>query len=47
MHEQAIMDEILLKLETENCLVYTISPICDADGLRKQLAEQRKNVSFD
>lgn len=25
MHEQAIMDEILLKLETENCLVHTIS----------------------
>lgn len=37
MHEQAIMDEILLKLETENCLVHTISLICDADGLRKRL----------
>ena len=37
MHEQAIMDEILLKLETENCLVHTISLICDADELRKRL----------
>lgn len=37
MHEQAIIDEILLKLETENCLVHTISLICDADGLRKRL----------
>lgn len=37
MHEQAIIDEILLKLETENCLIHTISLICDADGLRKRL----------
>ena len=28
MHEQAIMDEILLKLKTENCLVHTISLTC-------------------
>lgn len=33
MHEQAIIDEILLKLETGNCLVRTISLICDADIL--------------
>lgn len=37
MHEQAIMDKILLKLETENCLVHTISLVCDTDGLRKRL----------
>lgn len=37
MHEQAIIDEILSKLETEDCLIHTISLICDADGLRKRL----------
>ena len=37
MHEQAIIDEILSKLDTENCLVHTISLICDADELRKHL----------
>jgi len=37
MHEQAIMDEIISKLETGKCLVHTISLICDADVLRKRL----------
>ena len=37
MHEQAIVDEILSKLQTEDCLVHTISLICDADSLRKRL----------
>ena len=37
MHEQGIIDEIIAKLETENCLVHTISLICDADSLRKRL----------
>lgn len=37
MHEQAIIDEILLKLKTEDCLVHTISLICGADELRKRL----------
>ena len=37
MHEQAIIDEILSKLEAENCLVHTISLICDADRLKKRL----------
>ena len=37
MHEQGIIDEIIAKLETENCLVHNISLICDAGGLRKRL----------
>lgn len=37
MHEQGIIDEIMAKLETENCLVHNISLICDAGGLRKRL----------
>lgn len=37
MHEQAIIDEILSKLETGDCLVHTISLICDVDSLRKRL----------
>lgn len=37
MHEQGIIDEIIAKLETENCLVQTFSLICDADSLRKRL----------
>ena len=37
MHEQAIIDEILSKLETENCSVHTFSLICDADELGKHL----------
>ena len=37
MHEQGIIDEIIAKLETENCLVHTFSLICDADSLRKRL----------
>ena len=37
MHEQGIIDEIISKLETEDCKIYTISLICDADSLRKRL----------
>lgn len=37
MHEQAIVDEILSKLETKDCLVHTISLICDEDRLRDRL----------
>lgn len=37
MHEQEIIDEIISKLETEDCQIYTISLMCDADSLRKRL----------
>ena len=37
MHEQAIIDEILSKLDIEHCLVHIISLICGADELRKRL----------
>ena len=37
MHEQGIIDEIISKLETGDCKIYTISLICDADSLRKRL----------
>lgn len=37
MHEQAIIDEILSKLDTEDCMVYSISLVCDADRLRERL----------
>lgn len=37
MHEQGIIDEIISKLETEDCQIYTISLMCDADSLRKRL----------
>ncbi len=37
MHEQAIIDEILSKLDTEDCMVYSIFLVCDADRLRKRL----------
>ncbi|HBA69930.1 MAG TPA: nucleotide kinase, partial [Lachnospiraceae bacterium] len=37
MHEQGIIDEIIAKLETENCLVHNIFLMCDADVLRKRL----------
>lgn len=37
MHEQDIIDEILSKLETENCLVHPISLISSAGELKKRL----------
>lgn len=37
MHEQGIIDEIISKLETEDCQIYTISLMCDADVLKKRL----------
>ena len=38
MHQQAIIDSIVEKLDTENCNVKMISLITDADNLRKRLA---------
>lgn len=37
MHEQAMLDEILSKLETKDWLVHTISLTCNADELKKRL----------
>ncbi len=37
MHEQAIIDEILSKLDIEDCLVHAVSLICDEGELRKRL----------
>ncbi len=37
MHEQGIIDGILSELEAGNCLVHTISLVCDVDELRKRL----------
>lgn len=37
MHEQSIIDEIISKLEIEDCRIYTISLMCDADVLGKRL----------
>lgn len=37
MHEQAIIDEILSKLETGDHLVHSISLVCSEDALRKRL----------
>lgn len=37
MHEQAIIDEILSKLEIGDCLVHSISLVCSEEALRKRL----------
>ena len=37
MHEQGIIDGILSELEAGNCLVHTISLVCDLEELRKRL----------
>lgn len=37
MHEQGIIDEILSKLDTEDCQVHTISLICGERELRERL----------
>lgn len=42
MHEQGIIDGILSELEAGNCLVHTISLVCDADELRKRLQKDIK-----
>ena len=41
MHQQAIIDGILSRLETANCKVYTISLVCGEQALRARL---RKDV---
>lgn len=38
MHDQAIIDSILEKLDTENCAVKCISLIVDENGLRDRLS---------
>lgn len=37
IHEQAIINEILPQLETERCLIHTVSLICSEGELRKRL----------
>ena len=37
MHEQAILDEILSRLDLENCAVHTAALICSEDALRGRL----------
>lgn len=37
MHEQVIIDSILDKLDTENCIIYCISLIADENSLRDRL----------
>lgn len=37
MHEQAIIDEIISKLETEACRIHRISLMCSAEALRERL----------
>lgn len=37
MHESSILDEVLSKLDIENCQVYKFSLICDEATLRKHL----------
>lgn len=41
MHEQAIIDGILGKIETGDCRIHTISLVCDEEELRRRL---RKDV---
>lgn len=42
MHQQAIIDDILSRLETENCKIRTISLVCGERALRDRL---QKDVS--
>lgn len=37
MHEQEIIDQILSKLDTANCEIYTISLICSKEALRERI----------
>ena len=37
MHQQAIIDDILSRLDTANCKVYSISLICSEQALRTRL----------
>lgn len=42
MHEQQIIDEILERLDTDECIVRTVSLLCDETSLRERL---RKDIS--
>lgn len=37
MHQQEIIDEIVERLDTQNCTVKAISLVCDEDTLKKRL----------
>lgn len=37
MHQQAIIDDILSRLETDNCKIHTISLVCGEQALRVRL----------
>ena len=37
MHEQSIIDSILNRIDTENCIVKVISLVCDEDTLKKRI----------
>ncbi|CDM69842.1 hypothetical protein CM240_2725 [Clostridium bornimense] len=37
MHEQSIIDSILNRIDTENCIVKVISLVCDEDVLKKRI----------
>ena len=47
MHEQAIVDEILRKLETEDCLVHTITPEQAAEKIRILTSGMGKHQEWD
>jgi broad-specificity NMP kinase len=44
MHQQEIIDDILSRLETENCKIHTISLVCGEQALRTRL---RKDVNAE
>jgi len=37
MHQQSILDDLLSRLETANCRIYTISLVCGEQALRNRL----------
>ena len=37
MHEQAILDELLSRLDLENCIVHAAALVCSEDALRRRL----------
>ena len=43
MHEQAIIDEIIAKLDTDGCRVIIVSLIVDEDNLRNRLSSDVRN----
>lgn len=40
MHEQAIVDEILLRLDTAGCKVHLISLVCNKEALSERLMKE-------